>query len=64
VGDQAAGRFAQVFYEKLLAGATLAEAVRIARLQVRDDFPGNPAWLAYTLFADPLARVGRRAPLT
>lgn len=57
VGDKAAARFASLFYEKLLAGLPIAEAVRSTRLQVRDDFPGNPAWLAYTLFADPLARM-------
>jgi hypothetical protein len=57
VSDQAAGRFAEVFYRQLLASAPIAEAARAARLQVRDDFPGNPSWLAYTLFADPLARV-------
>jgi hypothetical protein len=57
VGDSAAGQFAEVFYKAILAGSSMAEAVWTARRQVRDDFPGEPAWLAYTLFADPLARV-------
>jgi hypothetical protein len=57
VTDRAAGRFAEVFYRALLAGSPIAEAAWTARRQVREDFPGNTAWLAYTLFADPLARV-------
>lgn len=62
VSDRAAGRFAQVFYEQLFQGAPLAEAAQRARLTIRDEFPGNPAWLAYSLFADPLARVVSRDP--
>ncbi len=49
-------RFAEAFYESLLAGTTIAEAVREARLKIKE--AGDPTWLAYTLFADPIARGG------
>lgn len=55
VGDEPALAFAEVFYPALLAGEPAGEAVRQARLALRDRFPGDPAWLAYTLFANPSA---------
>jgi hypothetical protein len=57
VRDKAAGVFSMAFYRNLLTGEPIGEAVRKARLEVREKFPGNPTWLAYTVFADPLARV-------
>ena len=57
IRDQAAGAFARAFYRHLLAGEPIGEAARSARLEVREAFPGNPTWLAYTVFADPLARI-------
>lgn len=55
VRDEPALCFSQAFYGALFAGAAAGEAVRTARLEVRDRFPGDPSWLAYTLFANPLA---------
>jgi hypothetical protein len=58
VSDQGAEIFARTFYQELLGKKeSVGEAVRQARMRVRAELPGNPAWLAYTLFADPLARV-------
>jgi hypothetical protein len=62
VTDDSARIFAREFYEKLFSGLPIGEAVRHARLKVRDELPGNPAWLTYTLFADPLARLVGRPP--
>ncbi|HEV7669204.1 MAG TPA: CHAT domain-containing protein [Thermoanaerobaculia bacterium] len=55
VRDEPALCFSQAFYGALFAGVAAGEAVRTARLEVRDRFPGDPSWLAYTLFANPLA---------
>ena len=55
VTDDLALRFATEFYAHLLAGDTVAAAVRAARLSIRDE--GDPTWLAYTVHADPQARL-------
>jgi hypothetical protein len=34
--------------------------VRVARVRVREQYPGDPTWLAYCCFADPMARVDAR----
>ena len=51
-GDRAAV-FARLFYERLLAGETIGGAVRGARLALHERFPGDPVWLAYSLYAAP-----------
>lgn len=55
VYDEAASQFAQAFYNQLLTGKPIGQAVRAARLAIRP--LNNPTWLAYTVFADPLAAV-------
>ena len=55
VFDEPAYRFAREVYTRLLDGTPVGEAVRDARLAIRA--PGDPTWLAYTVFADPLATV-------
>ena len=55
VTDRQALAFATTFYQQLLAGNSVAQAVRQARLAVRT--PGNPAWLAYSVYAHPNARL-------
>ncbi len=53
ITDSAARLFAEELYRGFLAGKPLGEAVRAARLALpRDD----STWLAYTVFAHPLAR--------
>jgi|WetSurMetagenome_2_1015567.scaffolds.fasta_scaffold00050_39 hypothetical protein len=53
--DQAANDFALAFYSGLLSGMEIGSAVKEARLAIKP--LGDPTWLAYTVFADPLARV-------
>jgi serine/threonine protein kinase len=55
VDDTLAYRFCIVFYGALLEGKLIGEAMREARIVIKD--AGDPTWLAYTLYADPLARV-------
>jgi hypothetical protein len=52
VQDSKARIFEQTFYKLFLSGTPIGEAVRQARLAIKD---GNPTWLAYTVFAHPLA---------
>ncbi len=53
--DEPAFDFAKEVYTRLLAGTAIGQAVRDARLAIRT--PGDPTWLAYTVFADPLATI-------
>jgi len=55
VYDQAAHDFALAFYSRLLAGLPVAQAAQEARAAIKP--LGDPTWLAYTVFADPLAIV-------
>ena len=57
VTDLAAPTFARAFYESLARGAAIGEAVRLARLQVRERYPDDPTWLAYCCYSDPMATV-------
>ncbi len=57
--DEPAYEFARAFYRALLEDVLpIGEAVRRARLEIRELFPGDPIWLAYTVFAHPLASCG------
>ena len=55
VNDETAFKFAVKFYELLVSGETIAASLKKARLNIKDD--GNPTWLAYTLYADPFAKI-------
>lgn len=55
VEDQFAHQFCEAFYEGLWANKTIAEAARDARKAIKDQ--GTKTWLAYTVFAHPLARL-------
>jgi serine/threonine protein kinase len=61
VTDKAALAFAQEFYEGLAQGFPLGKATLQARLRVRERHPNDPSWLAYSCFADPMARIGSAA---
>lgn len=51
-----AAAFSQAFYPRLFSGVPIAQAVRDARQASR--LAGDPSWLAYTLYAHPLACCG------
>jgi CHAT domain len=56
VTDGAAREFAQEFYHQLREGLPLGEAVTKARGSAASQ-PGDPTWLAYTVYGDPSARL-------
>jgi len=53
--DQVAHDFARALYGRLLSGLPIGQAAQEARMAIRP--LGDPTWLAYTVFADPMARV-------
>lgn len=55
VSDDLALEFAKTFYQELLKGQTVAEAVRLSRIAIRRT--GDPTWVAYRIYAHPNARV-------
>ncbi|HYA13932.1 MAG TPA: CHAT domain-containing protein [Syntrophales bacterium] len=55
VYDQSACTFAKALYRELLKGITIGKAVRTARREIKG--AGDPTWLAYTVFAYPMASV-------
>ncbi len=58
VNDALALQFARRFYTALLGEqAPIAAAFQAAREDIRQAAPGNSTWLAYVLYADPLARI-------
>jgi hypothetical protein len=56
VFDTAAADFAVAFYNKVLEGEMIGEAVRHARLQVQQSHAGI-TWASFTLYGDPTFRV-------
>ena len=59
VNDEIAFEFAQTFYEILrdTGDIAIAEAFQQTRKAVREKYPNNSTWLAYSLYAHPEARV-------
>lgn len=57
VRDEAALRFAQLFYAELTQGKTLGQAVFLARHRLREEEPGETDWLAYSLYGHTNGRV-------
>lgn len=55
VYDQPAYHFSKSFYKYLLSGMPIGKAVQKARQDIKPS--GDPTWLAYTIYADPLATV-------
>ncbi|MCB9282972.1 MAG: CHAT domain-containing protein [Lewinellaceae bacterium] len=63
VNDEAAKRFAAVFYEEMLAGELFGEAVKKARRACYQDFGSSNTWGAYQCYGDPyyqLEKASRR----
>ncbi|PSB43225.1 hypothetical protein C7B80_24910 [Cyanosarcina cf. burmensis CCALA 770] len=58
VNDELALQFAQTFYTALLQeNLTIAQAFQKSREAIRKVAPYNSTWLAYSLYADPEARI-------
>ena len=57
VRDASASEFATQFYAHLVAGKTIAEALKCARDALRDKSPSDPTWLAYSFYGDGGAHV-------
>ena len=62
VADDLAYHFAEVFYQSLCDRRPLGQAVVKARSCIRDERPGNPSWLGYSLFGHPAAEVTVGSP--
>ena len=60
VADTSASTYAQEFYRAALGGHTLGESARQARDAIRGN-PGDPTWLAYTLYGDPTATISTQS---
>lgn len=62
VNDTLALEFAKNFYQALLQdNKTIGEAFQQARAVIHRQAPDNSTWLAYTLYADPEARLAQIA---
>jgi energy-coupling factor transporter ATP-binding protein EcfA2 len=55
VADSKARELARNFYKSFLDGMPIGEAFRRARLYLHKKYKDDPTWLAYTVFAHPLA---------
>ena len=55
VDDKLAYEFTMAFYQALIDGKTIGEAVKEARQEIRHE--DDSTWLAYTVYADPLAKI-------
>jgi tetratricopeptide (TPR) repeat protein len=53
VSDAAAADFSATFYQRLLRGELVGEALWQARLALVAQHPNDPTWAAYTLYGDP-----------
>ncbi len=62
VHDSAAQFFAAVFYASMLAGEEFGEAVKAARKQTYDQYPGINTWGAYQCYGDPHFKLVDHAP--
>ncbi len=58
VRDGSATQFAQHFYQSLLGGSTLGDAMTAARKAIQTD-DADPTWLAYTLYGNPTATLAK-----
>jgi CHAT domain-containing protein len=57
VFDLPARRIATSFYKSIIEGATMGEALLVAKQDVAREFPNDPSPLGYVLFGDPRSRL-------
>ncbi len=59
VSHFAACKFSAFFYNSVTNSSglmTVARALKDARLDLRDLYPGDPSWLSYTIYGEPFAK--------
>lgn len=64
VDDAAAKRFAEVFYERMLAGENFANAVKAARAICFQEFPRTNTWGAYQCYGDQYYQLAKKSQKT
>jgi len=57
ISDEGAAQFGSTFYENPLAGQSLGEAMRQARLHVRESRPHDVTWASFVLYGDPTLNI-------
>lgn len=62
IRDSKAREFALAVYKGLFSGLPIGEAVRQARRSLHKKYEGDPTWLAYTVYAHPLASCAELEP--
>ncbi|GEM_PF-4487676 len=60
--DEGAAEFAVTFYEHLLGGEMIGEAMRQARLHTRQTRPNDVTWASFILYGDPTLRIRDEEP--
>ncbi len=63
VSDRHAARLAERFYRRVLEPAPIGEALRVARVECRQDrdSTGSPTWLSFVLYGNPAQTLLRSA---
>ncbi len=57
VYDTPAAELAVKFYRYVLSGEPTGEALRMARVEIRQSYPDEITWAAYVLYGDPTFRL-------
>jgi hypothetical protein len=57
VYDRPAADFAVEFYNLVLEGHMIGEAMRVARSKIRDKYPNQITWASFVLYGDPTYRL-------
>jgi CHAT domain-containing protein len=58
VFDDSAADFALTFYDSMIEGNFVGEAMRRARQMTKDRFPDEISWASFVLYGDPTFRLG------
>jgi CHAT domain-containing protein len=53
VYDQPAAEFAVTFYNEVLEGQMVGEAMRLARRSIKQQYPDSITWASFVLYGDP-----------
>jgi hypothetical protein len=55
--DASSRRFAAFFYDRVLAGDPVGEALRATRHRLHQERPADPTWASFVLYGDPTYRL-------